>query len=90
MAEFHWNEEALPAPACTEAVREGSRRAAPSDHGKNPCVVCQIVRQNAVRPSTGTPAPQPFTSVWFQIAAPSNIFHSIQPHVANGRAPPLS
>jgi hypothetical protein len=90
MAVFHWNEEPLPVPACTATLRESSRRAAPFDHSAIPCVVCQIVRQNAVRPSAGTPAPQPVTAVWFQLAVPSDVFHSIQPHVANGRAPPLS
>lgn len=91
MAAFHWNEEPLPTTACIFTVQEDSRQAVPSGQGKNPCVVCQIVRQNAVRPGIGTPMPQPVNRrVYFRPAVPSRGFYSYQPNVANGRAPPLS
>jgi hypothetical protein len=91
MAVFHWNENLLPGVAvCTLAVQDGSSHTPPASHSKSPCVVCQIVRQNAVRPGVGVAMPQPFSAVYFHPLAASQGIHSYQPHVANGRAPPLS
>jgi hypothetical protein len=90
MAAFHWREDLLPAAACTLAIRDAGHLAFPAGHGKTPCVVCQIIRQNAVRPGVIAPAPQLFSAFTFLTFAPSRGFHSYRPRVANGRAPPLA
>lgn len=90
MAEFHWDEETLPLPVSAQTIRATHRHATPADQKKNPCTVCLIVRQNAVRPSTGSPTPQPVTTVYFRSVIPPKGFHTHLPSVAFGRAPPLS
>ena len=90
MAAFHWREDPLPAVAGTLVVRDADHLAFPAGHGKTPCVVCQIIRQNAVRPGVIAAAPQPFSAFTFLTFAPSRGFHSYRPCVANGRAPPLA
>jgi hypothetical protein len=89
MAAFHWNENPLPATASPVTVWEKGRQGhQPTE--KNPCTVCQIVRQNAVRPGIGAPIQQPFSAVCFHPLTTSQGFHSYRPHVARGRAPPLA
>lgn len=90
IAAFHWNEEQYPSVSRTETVRDSRGLPAPLSHGKTPCVVCQIVRQNAMRPGVGAPTPQLFSAVAHQAPLTSSIFHSHDRNVANGRAPPLS
>ena len=89
MAEIHWDEESFPLPTTTQSVQANDQRATPSDSNKNPCTVCLIVRQNAVRPSTGSPLPQPATAVYLQHAIQTVGIRSHLPSIAFGRAPPL-
>jgi hypothetical protein len=89
MAVFHWREYQVPLTGQLTFLQT-NREAVPFGHGKDPCVVCQIVRQNAVRPSVGAPLQQPRSAVYFRQAVPAQDFHSFRPMVPNGRAPPLS
>lgn len=89
IAAFHWNEEVWPSLASAATVRDGSHTAIPSNKTKSPCLVCQIVRQNAVWPGMGPLTPQPLSIFLLRHVVPSVGFHSFQPNVANGRAPPL-
>ena len=90
IAAFHWNEDLFPSITRTQIVRDGRGQTLPSPHGKNPCVVCQIVRQSAMRPGVGAPTPQLFSAVAYQAPLTSQGFHSFDRNVSNGRAPPLS
>jgi hypothetical protein len=90
LAAFHWRENQFPTINCALTLLDGGKQASPASHGKTPCAVCQIVRQNAVRPGIIAPVPQPFSACSFLPLAPLQGFHSFRPHVANGRAPPLA
>lgn len=90
IAAFHWNEETLPSFSCELAVRGGNGKAAPSAQTKTPCVVCQIVRQNAIWPGIGPLPPKRSSTFLFRLPAHTIGIRSYQPSVANGRAPPLS
>ena len=90
MVNLHWNEEKLPSAACQRVVRGTEKETEPFDQNKSPCIVCQIVRQNAVRPSTASPMPQLSMVVWFQSVIFPEGFLPFQPSVASGRGPPLS
>ena len=88
LAEFHWYEHSYPALAARSAVDNGSRRGLPSHPSETPCVVCQIVRQNAVRPGLVALAPRPVTTAPLRPAALFAFHSSFQPLIVYGRAPP--
>ncbi|MGE5325522.1 MAG: hypothetical protein ACM3NO_00675 [Deltaproteobacteria bacterium] len=90
IAAIHWNEELVPSIASAKLVRDGRGQTSQSPHEKNPCAVCQIVRQNAMRPGIGAPAAQPPSAVAYQAPLTSRGFHSFDRNVSNGRAPPRS
>ena len=90
IAAIHWNEDKYPSASRMETVRDGRGQPAPSPHDNSPCVVCQIVRQNAMRPGVGAPTPQLFSAVAYEAPLTSSVFHSFDRNVSNGRAPPLS
>jgi hypothetical protein len=89
LAAFHWQEDPFPAVNCALAVRSADDLGSPSSYGKTPCVVCQIVRQNAIRPAVIAPTPRPLSAFSFLPLASSQGFHFYRSHVANDRAPPL-
>ena len=69
--------------------------AAPRSHplspnSNTPCVVCQIVKQSAARPSRGTIPLEPQVGVLFHPVAAVARFLSSPVLISSVRAPPLS
>jgi len=86
----HWHEEAWPTPVGAASFSRSKPQGSPADPSTRPCVVCQIVRLNALRPSTGTPTPRPVVFSSLSLPFLENQFSSYHPPVTYGRAPPLS
>ncbi len=90
LAELHWHEVAWPFPARAATADAGSGQPGPAGQAGHPCLACQIMRRNAVRPATATPPPTPAVSFSFSPAVASIRLESFFPTIAHGRAPPLS
>ncbi|HEV2176522.1 MAG TPA: hypothetical protein VGW33_04875 [Terriglobia bacterium] len=90
IAEWHHHEPPVPLARGAAKVFAGSSGQQPSRENALLCPVCQIVRQSAARPSTGSPAPESAASAPLQFVVSLESFHSHRPIAAFGRAPPLS
>jgi hypothetical protein len=88
LAELHWYEESWPTPACRSLVDNGNRRGLPLREHQGSCVVCQIVRQNAVRPGLVALVSRPVTSEPMRAITVRSFHSTFQPLITYGRAPP--
>jgi hypothetical protein len=84
----HEPQEGVPG---TQAAFHTTRDAgSPLANGSHYCVVCQIVRQSAVRPAVAHPAPMAAGVVRVRPGFSSATLDSRQPSPIYGRAPPLA
>ncbi len=88
LAGLHWYEHSYPPLPAPTAVDNGSRRGLPVHPSEAPCVVCQIVRQNAVRPGLAALAPRPITTAPWRPVELRDVHSVYHPLIAYGRAPP--
>jgi hypothetical protein len=88
VAESHRHDTELIGSGRWAAIDRCGAQQSPAAGAEYLCTVCQIVRHNAARPSTGAPAVQPIASVTFPVAATANKLRSYRPAVIYGRAPP--
>lgn len=90
VAELHRHGAMEVRAAGTSTVREESHQPLPIVEQKLLCTVCQIVRHCAALPTKGNPAPKPAACLAFRAPLHSSAFHSHQPAMVYGRAPPLA
>lgn len=90
VAESHRHDTEAIGSGRATAIGRRSTQQSPAASAEYLCTVCQIVRHNAARPSTGAPAVQPIASVTFPVAATTNKLRSYRPAIVYGRAPPLA
>jgi len=90
IAELHHHESSAPLAPRAARLNPVDSQSQPVGENALLCPVCQIVRQSAARPSTGSPAPQSAASAPLQFVVSLESFHSHRPIAAFGRAPPLS
>src|SRR5437899_7879881 len=84
----HEFSEAMPAPQSTRGqTQDPDLPAAAKSHY---CVVCQIVRQSAVRPALAAPVPPSVALTRLGLGASPGQVNSQLPPSIRGRAPPLA
>lgn len=89
VAGFHRHAEPQPLGTRANTFQKGTRQTQPTPESSDVCVVCQIVRHGAARPETVAPTPHPTAADPFALPVARSTFHSYQPAVRYGRAPPL-
>lgn len=90
VAVVHSHEPQEGIPGAQAAFHETRDVGSPLANGSHYCVVCQIVRQSAVRPAVVHPIPMPAAVMRVGSGSLSSNFDSRRPASMYGRAPPLS
>ncbi|PYV34925.1 MAG: hypothetical protein DMG22_04315 [Acidobacteria bacterium] len=77
-------------PAPQSALRQTQNPDLPAPAKSHYCVVCQIVRQSAVRPALAAPVPPSVALTRLGLGASPGQVNSQLPPSIRGRAPPLA
>jgi hypothetical protein len=90
VAVVHSHESQDSVPGAQAAFHDTRDIGSPLAAGSHYCVVCQIVRQNAVRPAVAHPAPMPVAVMRLRPGFSSADFDSQKPTPTYSRAPPFA
>ena len=90
MAMLHQHSIRAFAGGASTALSQGSSQPSPAVATELTCTVCQIVRQSLALPVTGSPLLHAAASVSRLVLLRPGDYHSYQPIIVFGRAPPLS
>ncbi len=90
VAVVHSHESPEDPPGAQSSLHENSNGGSASTAGSHYCVVCQIVRQGAIRPAVAHLAPRPATLIRLRPGFAATDIDSRRPAPTYGRAPPLA
>ncbi len=90
VAVLHSHEFSEAMPASQGARRQTQDPDLPVAAKSHYCVVCQIVRQSAVRPALAAPVPPSIALTSLGLSSSSDKTNSQLPPSIHGRAPPLA